>query len=101
MSSTHSGSFLRAEISLTTSSDRPRRALAPATSESAQPNLYVPSPSSWSFAVVVMSGALRTRQCLLCFVGYNFVSYPGYNCAGCARLPVGVPGDMGGADSVP
>src|ERR1700756_4812008 len=41
ISSIHSGSFLRAEMS-------------PAASESAQPNLYVPSPSSWSFAVVVI-----------------------------------------------
>ena len=38
-SSIHSGSFLRAEMSRTTSSDRPRFAAAPATSESAQPNL--------------------------------------------------------------
>src|ERR1700730_5320586 len=53
-SSIHSGSFLRAEMSRTTSSDSPRRADAPATSESAQPNLYVPRPSSWSFAVVVI-----------------------------------------------
>src|SRR5579859_5408912 len=59
-SSIHCGSFFLAEMSLTTSSDRPRRADAPATSESAQPNLYVPSPSSWSCAVVVMSRALRT-----------------------------------------
>ena len=35
--SIHSGSFLRAEMSRTTSSDRPRRALVPATSLSAQP----------------------------------------------------------------
>src|ERR1700722_19953530 len=54
LSSIHSGSFLRAEMSRTTSSDSPRRADAPAASESAQPNLYVPSPSSWSFAVVVI-----------------------------------------------
>src|SRR5580704_2781701 len=54
ISSIHSGSFLRAEMSRTTSSDSPRRADAPAASESAQPNLYVPSPSSWSFAVVVI-----------------------------------------------
>jgi len=38
-SSIHSGSFLRAEMLRTTSSDRPRRAMAPAASESAQPNL--------------------------------------------------------------
>ena len=38
-SSIHSGSFFCAEMSRTTSSDRPRRAEAPATSESAQPNL--------------------------------------------------------------
>src|SRR5580692_12156713 len=61
MLSIHSGSFLRAEMSRTTSSDRPRRADAPATSESAQPNLYVPSPSSCSCVVVVMSRALRTH----------------------------------------
>src|SRR5215469_14522605 len=54
MLSIHSGSFFRAEMSRTTSSDSPRRADAPATSGSAQPNLYVPSPSSWSFAVVVI-----------------------------------------------
>src|SRR5450756_583907 len=53
-SSIHSGSFFLAEMSRTTSSDSPRRADAPATSESAQPNLYVPRPSSWSFAVVVI-----------------------------------------------
>src|ERR1700753_4492385 len=53
-SSIHSGSFLRAEMSRTTSSESPRLADAPATSESAQPHLYVPSPSSWSFAVVVI-----------------------------------------------
>src|SRR5215472_13320854 len=53
-SSIHSGSFLSPEMSRTTSSDNPRRADAPATSGSAQPNLYVPSPSSWSLAVVVM-----------------------------------------------
>src|ERR1700761_8848243 len=53
-SSIHSGSLLRAEMSRTTSSESPRLADAPATSESAQPNLYVPSPSSWSFAVVVI-----------------------------------------------
>ena len=35
--SIHSGSLLRAEMSRTTSSYMPRRALAPATSESAQP----------------------------------------------------------------
>lgn len=35
--SIHSGSFFFAEISRTTASDRPRCALAPATSESAQP----------------------------------------------------------------
>jgi hypothetical protein len=38
-SSIHSGSSFRAEMSRTTSSDRPRRADAPAASESAQPNL--------------------------------------------------------------
>ena len=37
-SSIHSGSFLSAEMLRTTSSDRPRWAVAPATSESAQPN---------------------------------------------------------------
>src|ERR1700750_329529 len=56
-SSIHSGSFLRAEMSRTTSSESPRLADAAATSESAQPNLYVPSPSSWSFAVVVICGS--------------------------------------------
>ncbi len=35
--SIHSGSFFIAEMSRTTSSERPRRAVAPATSESAQP----------------------------------------------------------------
>src|SRR5579864_7361797 len=53
-SSIHSGSFLRAEMSRTTASESPRLADAPATSESAQPNLYVPRPSSWSLAVVVV-----------------------------------------------
>ena len=37
MSSIHSGSFFLAEMSRTTASDSPRCALAPATSESAQP----------------------------------------------------------------
>ncbi len=36
-SSIHCGSFLRAEMSRTTSSDSPRRAEAPAASESLQP----------------------------------------------------------------
>ena len=36
-SSIHSGSLFFAEMSRTTASDRPRCALAPATSESAQP----------------------------------------------------------------
>src|SRR5580693_2895474 len=61
MSSIHFGSFLRPEMSRTTSSDRPRRADAPAASESDQPNLYVPSPSSCSCVVVVISRALRTH----------------------------------------
>jgi hypothetical protein len=38
-SSIHSGSFFFAEMPRTTSSDSPRRADAPAVSESAQPNL--------------------------------------------------------------
>ena len=38
-SSIHWGSFFLAEMSRTTSSDRPRRADSPAASESAQPNL--------------------------------------------------------------
>ncbi len=37
MSSIHCGSLFFAEMSRTTASDRPRRALAPATSESDQP----------------------------------------------------------------
>ena len=37
VSSIHSGSFFRAEMLRTTSSDRPRRALVPARSESDQP----------------------------------------------------------------
>src|SRR5579862_3731160 len=53
-SSIHSGSPLRAEMSRTTASERPRLAEAPAASGSAQPNLYVPRPSSWSLAVVVV-----------------------------------------------
>ena len=57
--SIHSGSLLRAEMSRTTSSDRPRRAVAPATSESAQPNLYVPMPSSCGFAGLDVSGGHR------------------------------------------
>src|SRR5581483_3919420 len=83
---------LRAEMSRTTSSYRPRRADAPATSESAQPNRYVPSPSSCSCAVLVMSRALRTRWCpVRCFGCYN--------CFLAARLPAGA-GDMRGADAV-
>src|SRR3954447_5329608 len=89
-SSIHSGSFLRAEMSRTTSSDRPRRAEAPATSESAQPNLYVPSPSSCSCVVVVISRALRTLGCL---TGYGYC-----NSAGRGRLPGA--GDVRGADAV-
>src|SRR5689334_22260300 len=88
--SIHSGSFFRAEMSRTTSSDRPRRAEAPATSESAQPNLYVPSPSSWSCVVVVMSRALRT---LGVFSGYGYC-----NSLGRCRLPDA--GDVRGADAV-
>ncbi len=38
-SSIHSGSSFSAEMSRTTSSERPRRAVSPARSESAQPNL--------------------------------------------------------------
>ncbi len=38
-SSIHSGSFFSAEMLRTTSSDRPRLAVAPAASESDQPNL--------------------------------------------------------------
>ena len=44
--SIHSGSDFFAEMSRTTSSERPRLAAAPATSESAQPYSYVPMPSS-------------------------------------------------------
>jgi len=43
-----------AEMSRTTSSDRPRRADAPAVSESAQPNLYRSSPSSSGCEIVVI-----------------------------------------------
>src|SRR5215467_12484436 len=90
ISSIHSGSFFRAEMSRTTSSDRPRRADAPATSESAQPNLYVPSPSSCSCVVVVMLRALRT---LGVFIGYGYCNSLGLGC-----LPDA--GDMRGADAV-
>ena len=58
-SSIHSGSFFRAEMSRTTSSDRPRRADSPAVSESAQPNLYRSRPSSSGCAVVVMLQSLQ------------------------------------------
>src|SRR5260370_7983863 len=51
-SSIHPGSSFSAEISRTTSSDRPRRAMAPAASESDQPNLYRSRPSSSGRAVV-------------------------------------------------
>src|SRR5215470_10057183 len=92
--SIHSGSFFRAEMSRTTSSDRPRRAEAPATSESAQPNLYVPSPSSWSCVVVVMSRALRT---LWFFGGFARL----YNRFRRAGLPgTRDVGDVRGADPV-
>src|SRR6516164_3769493 len=54
-------------MSRTTSSDRPRRAAAPAASESAQPNLYRSSPSSSGCAVVVMLQSLRlTGWCVRC-----------------------------------
>src|SRR5204863_1213573 len=62
----------------------------PATSESAQPNLYVPSPSSWSCVVVVMSRALRTLGCL---IGYGY-----YNSPAGGRLPDA--GNVRGADAV-
>ena len=45
-SSIHCGSFFFAEMSRTTSSLRPRLAVAPAVSESGQPNSYRPRPSS-------------------------------------------------------
>src|SRR6188474_2784823 len=44
--SIHSGSFLRFEMSVTTSSETPRRAEAPALSESDQPNSYWPRLAS-------------------------------------------------------
>src|SRR5690242_7085300 len=91
--SIHSGSFFRAEMSRTTSSDRPRRAEAPATSESAQPNLYVPSPSSWSCVVVVMSRALSASFFWGVFSGYGYCNSLGRGC-----LPGA--GDMRGADAV-
>src|ERR1700744_3856214 len=73
--SIHSGSLLRAEMSRTTSSDSPRLADAPATSESAQPNLYVPRPSSWSLAVVVVivsepSGLVRVALVTVARAGH-------------------------------
>src|SRR5262244_2259478 len=58
-SSIHSGSFFFAEMSRTTSSDRPRRADAPAVSGSAQPNLYRSSPSSSGCEIVVMLQSLQ------------------------------------------
>src|SRR5512142_2233849 len=91
-SSIHDGSCFLPEMSRTTSSDRPRRAEAPATSGSAHPNLYVPSPSSWSCVVVVMSRALSASFCGD-FVGYGYFNSP----AG-GRLPDA--GDVRGADAV-
>jgi len=44
--SIHSGSLFSAEMSVTTSGDTPRRAEAPAASESDQPNSYCPRLSS-------------------------------------------------------
>ncbi len=49
--SIHSGSLFFAEMSRTTASDRPRCALAPATSESAQPYPYLPSAAICSSCV--------------------------------------------------
>src|SRR3982074_1236294 len=55
----HSGSDFLAEMSRTTSSLSPRRALAPAESESAQPYAYLPRESmvsSWVSGAVVRRG---------------------------------------------
>src|ERR1700733_4108356 len=58
-SSIHWGSFFLPEMSRTPSWARPRRAAVPATSESAQPNLYRSRPSSSGCAVVVIRRCLR------------------------------------------
>src|ERR1700749_3797737 len=92
-SSIHWGSLFRAEMSRTTSSDRPRRADAPATSLSAQPNLYAPSPSSWSLATVVILRALRTLKCFAVSLGLNRAWVVLLPCQGSA-------GHVGGADTV-
>src|SRR4051794_27976082 len=62
--SIHSGSFFFAEISRTTSSLMPRRADAPATSESAQPNLYRSGAARSGRSVVVtrIPSGRRWRQ---------------------------------------
>src|SRR5699024_6907478 len=61
----HSDSFFLAEMSRTTSSLRPRRADAPASSESAHPYSYVPSPSSSGCATEVMRGLLLDSVVLM------------------------------------
>ena len=61
-SSIHSGSFFFAEMSRTTSSLMPRRALEPASSASCQPYSYRPSSSivaACSCAAVLMPGPFR------------------------------------------
>src|SRR5690606_13925665 len=75
-SSIHSGSFFFAEMSRTTSSSRPRRAEAPATSGSAQPYSQVPSPSSPGWAVDVIYAEPPGRDVLFvvvcpCLAGYG------------------------------
>jgi hypothetical protein len=60
-SSIHSGSFLSAEMLRTTASLRPRCAVAPAMSGSAQPKSYRPMPSSAS-AVLVMTLSFRSLR---------------------------------------
>src|SRR5699024_4709487 len=88
-SSIHSGSSFLPEMSRTTSSFRPRRAEAPASSESAQPNLYLSSPSSSGWAAVV----IEQLQRVICS-SRRAVVIPG---------PVGAQvhrADVGGADPV-
>src|SRR5690606_20458255 len=61
----HSGSDFFSAMSRTTSSFRPRRAEAPASSGSAQPYSYVPSPSSSGCAIDVITRILLDSDVLL------------------------------------
>src|SRR6266508_2507953 len=98
--SIHSGSFFFAEMSRTTASFRPRCALAPATSESAQPYWYLPSAARcsswvtgtgavWPMVSVIEISSSPSDRC-------RFIAWRGRS----LREPAGIR-DVGGADAVP